>query len=185
MNEYPEQTVCGEYTAREKAKLVLSRALTVLLLLFAMWNLMSLFAGEGFNRMGLVLALLSMAGAFALYRAADRLYVEYDYLLTEDVLEVSAIYNFKRRKQRAHIELDTIDSCGPAVGNAYEAARRAQSAKPCACYVHAQGLYFVSYAQGNERRLALLELNEEMATGLKRSRRLRVGAWRDSEGKTY
>ncbi len=186
MDGYMEQSVPGKRSSRTQLLYALCWGMMILLsvvaLICAAGILGSSRAGQiqihWFNLVVLVLCLLLVG---LIWRCKDRLYVEYDYLFQNDVLEIWVIYNQRRRRQAGRISMEQVRSV--------ETSRRGFSLSPDEekreWYVQPSNLTCIHFMEGNNRRAALLELNEDMLKCIKGSRRLDRSVWRDGEGKFY
>lgn len=171
-----EQTVSAAPDKRSSLLLVLAGVGVALLALLAIVFAAGILGSDengalSVNWIGAVCMLLCIGGAFCLWRLKDRFRIEYDYILTEGRLEVTAILNNRRRIPKLKLELGRILACGqgrPPQGR-MERLYLDPSAK----------LTWISYEEKGDKRIALLELNGDMRALLKNSRDLQRGAWRD------
>lgn len=180
---YLEQSISGN--GRSRPLYTLCWLLIVVLVLIALFfaaNITdadeSILSIRWLNVMGLVFC---VGIAALLFRGKDHLCTEYDYILNDDVMEIHAVLNRRRRKALASIPLERISSCGPVpAGNVY-----ASGVRESKWYLHRENtLYFIEYTAEGVRRRAVLELSEEFADQLRRCRKIQPGAWKNAEGKT-
>ena len=177
MEQYYEQTVSS--ASKRKGSLMMALAwsaiiaLALLAVVFASMILgTEADGGLSINWISIAALLACLGAAFALWRLKDKLRVEYDYVIRDGRLEVTAVMNNRRRVPKLRVEINRILSCGPGntpVNMKAEKLWLNEDAK----------LIHICYEGRDGRRAAQLELNDEMIAALKTSRELMRGAWRD------
>lgn len=184
MDGYLEQSVAAEGVRGAKWMYALCWLLLVPLSILAMFcaaRMLSVLEERGpVASLGWMAGVLMCLGlGMALMRCKDYLCREYDYLYRNDALEVWMILNHRRRRRVGYIDLRQVRSIETGIS-----AQRTQKCGRCdRWYVHAGPLCRVGYTWKNVPRVALLELNDEMLAGLRRSGHLRRDVWRGAEGK--
>jgi len=173
-----EQIVSKERTAGSKMLYALLCALSVLFLVIALFfaaNVLGTSAegGIAISWHAAIGCILTLASAAAVWRCKDRLNMEYDYAVEDGIIYVTAVLNNRRRVQKLQVEIGKISACGK--GHINE--------KAASLYLNKDAdLIYIQYEDKGEKHTVLLELNDEMISALRRG--LRVGAWRNPEGKT-
>ena len=179
MDNYFEQSVIGERGPREQLKYAACWAGIALLALVAMFSALNVLGVEGervvINWFDVVILVISAAMAVLIFLMKDRVYREYDYILWNSEFEICVIYNRKRRKKVAAIQLGQVSAWGPA-GALEKQMHAAKRHSWCANTGAAWGLV---YSGEGGKEAALLELSEEMRTQLRATGR----AMRDCEVK--
>ena len=169
MDVYFEQSVAGDRGSREQLLYSLHLAGIAALALIALVSLTNIFGyvGEdvGFNWGALAILVAAAALMAVLIRRKDMVYREYDYILWNSELEVSVIYNRKRRKKLATIHLGQVTAWGPAPA----LANRMQGAAKSDWCPHAEAAWCLIYSEQNGTKAVLLELNEGMCAQLRSS----------------
>lgn len=186
MDSYIEQSVCG---GRDKVKSVLYGlcwCVVILLLIPAMFFASGVFGNNpdtlDINWLNLVLMCIVLAVAFGIFRWKDHLCMEYDYTLRGDTLEISGIFNARRRRKLAEIPLEGIQQIGPA--DEPEILKKSQF-KQHKWFANVNASkYYLIYMKENSRRMAILELSDEMLTAIRKSGKLSRNVRRNEEGKT-
>ena len=179
MERYLEQTVSGSGAGGKRLLYALAWAAILLFLLLALFFAASIFGnaeggGLGIDWISAVICLLLIGCAGIVWRAKDRLNIEYDYVFRDGCIEVTAVLNNRRRKTALRLELGRILECGRYDGRLRGKARK--------LYLNdAGGLTYICYEDKGERRMALLELNDDMVAGLRMGIQRHV--WRSEEGK--
>lgn len=183
MDFYYEQSVSGKQSRFRTVLYVLSWVLIVLLLISAMAfgaNVFgtdpSAFVVSWKHALGLALCL---AAAAALFSGKDRLRIEYDYILRGSTLEIHGILNRRRRKQLARIDLLHIQACGLAASRRCKTLMGARDIRVHRWNVLPGG-YYLYYIEENVRHLAVLGLDDQLASLI--CRQLPVGVWQGIEG---
>ena len=182
MENYREQTVSANPGGHARLLYALSWAALALLLLLAVIFAAGIFGqdADGSLKIGWLSALLCallLAGAALVWRFKDKLRVEYDYLLRDGVLEVTQVLNNRRRRPALRLELSRIQACGP-----HRTTKPGVKVEKFYLDLDA-ALTSICYEEKGERRMALLQLNEDMIAQLRGDKSLQRGAWRDGEGK--
>lgn len=183
MEIYMEQTVSKERTIVARVLYGLAWALVILFVLMGLYfaaNVLAAFDGGGLaiRWPSVIGCVLTLAAAVLIWWFKDGLYMEYDYLINENRLEVTQIMNNRRRKQCLTLELGRIQECG-----AFRVQKPGMKIEKLYLDPNA-ALSYICYEEKGERRMALLQLNEDMIASLKGSRALQRGVWRDAEGKS-
>lgn len=106
--------------------------------------------------------------------------MEYDYSLRDGELEICGIMNRRRRKRLAIIDVQRVLQAGSIKRPDAVPVSGGGGFKMHKWYVNT-GLYYIVYMEEHARHCALLELNDEMAAGIRRY--LPAGAWRGEEEK--
>lgn len=175
MEHRHEQTVSAAPDKKSSALLALAwfgiAALALLAIVFAAGILGTNAEGAlSISWVSIICLVLCLAAAILIWRVKDRLRTEYDYVISDGRLEVSAVLNNRRRVTKLSLELGRILACGQ--GNAPQGSTDKfyldPNAQPC----------YICYEEKGEKKIALLELNTDMIALLKNSRELQRGAWR-------
>ena len=190
MEQRFEQTVGSESTGARSALYIGAWVLLVLLVLGA------LIAAAGIagatetgafrlNWTSLILFALFAALAALVWLKKDGLKLEYDYALEDGTLTVTAILNARRRKQKLHLPLSGVQSCGDADSEEYRCISARPGLRKQKMYLNeaAPRCFFLYIADGAQH-MAVLELNPELRNAVRCDRRLLVGSWHEGEGKT-
>lgn len=182
---YYEQAVAGNGNKKSGLCYALCWAAVVLLMLFALIfgantivpdpDKLTIHWPSAFI-MSICLAL----AAFVFMRK-DYLRLEYDYILQDDVLEIYAILNRRRRKKLAALSMEQVYSISICSAD----SKTPKAAKEHRWFLDpGKTLYCVHYKAAGIDHAAKLELDDKLAILLKTNKRLRAGAWKNMEGKT-
>ena len=179
MDNYFEQSVAGDRGPREQLKYAACWAGIVLLVLTAMISALNILGVDServfINWMNVIVLVAAIALAVILYRAKDKVYREYDYILWNSELEVCVVFNRKRRKKVATIQLGHVHAWGP-VGAMEKQMYGAKRHSWCA---HMDKAWCMVYSGEGGKAAALMEFNDEMCGELRATSR----AMRDCEVK--
>ena len=186
MDSYIEQSVAGERRAGRAVLYVFCWCVSVLLVVLAMFFGTGVFGDSPdsleISWLNFFLLGVCLLAAIGVFRWKDRLRMEYDYILRGDILEISGVFNGRRRRILAEIPLERILQIGPVEG----AGLQNSTAKSHDWCLNADASkYYLIYMNQNSRRLALLELNDELAAAIQKSGKLSRDAWRKKEGKSF
>ena len=182
MDTYFEQTVTAPPRASAKAAMIAAWALLAVLAIIAVFGLTSVVSvsEEGtlkFNFVALIVLAASVALGFFVYRSKDKLNTEYDYIISDDTLEVFGIYSEKRRKRLLSLNLSEIS----AFGSTKDASFRGESARPGVkkrdfVLNDVEQASYICYTSKNVREIAILELNDELRAYIEKMVGGRYGA---------
>ncbi len=189
MDSYIEQSVSRE---KDKAKPVLYGlcwSAVILLLIPAMFFASGVFGNNpdtlDVNWLNLVLTCAVLAVAFGIFRWKDHLRMEYDYVLRGTVLEISGIYNARRRRMLAEIPLERIQQMGPiTAAQIQKLSKHPRMKHHNWCLNMDAHKYYLIYMKENIRHTVFLEFSDEMIVAIRKSGKLSGDAWRNEEGKT-
>ena len=183
MENYCEQTVIRAQSGRNRALYALAWMAIIFMMLSAVIFGASILgtAENGslsFSWLSAIICIAMLALSFIIFRAKDRLNLEYDYLLQDDSFSVTAVMNNRRRKTVLSLQLGRIQECGIHDGRQF-------SGTVDKFYLEADArLTYICFEDKGSRRTALVQLNEDMIAQLCGSRALQRGVWRDGKGRT-
>lgn len=186
MDNYIEQCVSAPESGGKKALYKLCWCATVLLVVLAVFLATGVIGSNPavleIKWGNLALLLVCLAVAFICFRKKDTLRVEYDYFLGDGVLEISAVYNASRRKNLEQIQLSKVVQMGvysnPEILQGQRIERYNWSLNRDA------RVYYLVYMKESKRHMALLELNDEMISAIRRGGELPRNAWQNEEGES-
>jgi len=185
MEHYFEQTVCCTHSVGKRVVYLLLFLGSVLFLLLAAVCAAAALGTSPEGRLSVNWIAVFGIAVFAVlallcWRNKDKLFIDYDYIFNGGTLNISAVYNSKKRKHLLALELHNIRSCGCASSYAYYkiAAQKKLSCHKWYCNADLPLTYFMFENKG-EWEIVLLELNADMTECIKRSNRLVPGAWND------
>lgn len=162
MDHFFEESVAGDRGPSEQIKYAIYWAGFVVLLLVALSSAVNIvsFNPESIsvNWLSLIFLLISGGLAVLVYRMKDTVYKEYDYVLWNSELEVTAVYNLKRRKKLGTVPLNKVTALGPA----NVVAGRLRDLKPRNWAAHADKAWCLVYADESGKQAVLLEISDEM-----------------------
>ena len=130
-----------------------------------------------------VLLLVCLGLAAMAFFGKDYLRVEYDYCVTESIVDVSRVLNNKRRKNLAEFDLGKVTSCGSVSSASFARASAMPGQTKNNWFIHNDAkLYFFCYESKGQRNITVLELNDSMLQLIKTCPSLQRDAWHE-EGK--
>lgn len=183
MDGYREQTVSGESNRQQKLLYalcwVLMVALVGVLIFCAAGFLAGLELSGDIQWAYLAVSVLCLGAVLLLWGLKDRIYVEYDYIFRNEALEIWAILNGRKRRQKESIQMDWVRS----IDAPPNPVRVGHGERREAWHVRPEGLCCIHYIKENIRHAAVLELNGEMLNCLRSSKCLASNVWRYTEGK--
>ena len=138
-----------------------------------------------FNFIGLIVALVTGALAFFLWRRNDYCRVEYDYTFTNGILDVGQVLNNKRRRYLTALDMKNVVRCGPTQGASFQKTLRESGLKKHNWFLNRDAnLYYFYFVKNNVKHMAVLELNDEMIEMIRSKSYLPRGAWAADDGKS-
>ena len=136
------------------------------------------------NFLWLIVMAVCLALAGLAFYGKDYLRLDYDYSITESIVDVSRVLNNKRRKHLIEFDLGKVTGCGSVNSAAFERAKAMPGQSRNNWYIHEDAkLYYFAHEIKGQRCLTILELNDAMVQMVKSDRTLQTGAWHDAEGK--
>jgi len=189
MENYIEQCVSGPRSTGKKVLYNLCWCATVLLVVLAIFFATGIVGSNPavleIKWANVILMLVCLAAAFVCFRRKDALRMEYDYFLGDGVIEISAVLNASRRKKLEEIPLSKVAQMGMLVGSAEAKTMQAQKIENHRWFLNQDArIYYLIYTKGSIRHMALLELNDEMITAIRRGGELPRYAWQNEEGES-
>ena len=167
MDIYFEQSAAGDRGPREQIKY---GACWVGIVLFAIMAIFSAANIVGFDAESIaiswqsaILMVITAALAVLIYFAKDKVYREYDYILWNSELEICAVYNRKRRKKIATIQLKQVVAWGPVAAM----TKQMHNAKRENWYAHEDKAWCLLCAGEDGKKAVLVEFNDEMCAQLR------------------
>lgn len=187
MDNYIEQCVSAPVSAGKKTLYKLCWCATVLLVILAIFLATGVVGSNPavleIKWGNLILMLVCIGLAFVCFRKKDMLRLEYDYFLGDGILEISAVYNSSRRKNLEQIYLSKVVQMGVSDGPTAVKTVHGQKAETHNWYLNQDArIYYLVYMKESKSHMALLELNEEMITAIRRGSDLPRHAWQNAEG---
>lgn len=158
MDIFYEYLIKREKTGKDKILSVLYIAAAVLLTFIFMFIL-----GYFLRGFELLLVVGVWYGAVQLIRRSD---VEYEYILTNSVLDIDRIIAKKRRKRIISIDFKTIEKCEPKQENAAGSIPNAKVLDLTAD-INGANVYYVDFSKGSEQYRVYFQPNEKILSGLK------------------
>ena len=159
---------------------------------FSLANIISADQQTGsisFSWQALLMTLAFGGAAFLLWRHKDACRLEYDYTFTNGTLDVSRVYNNRRRRYLTALEMKDVIRCGPAAGPAFAKTLNEPDIKRHNWFLNREAnLYFFYFVKKGQKHVIILELHQEMIEMIRSSKRnyLPRDAWYDKDGKqTY
>ncbi|HIU34196.1 MAG TPA: hypothetical protein IAB02_06495 [Candidatus Pullichristensenella excrementigallinarum] len=151
--------------------------------IFSCISLTDIFAasaqgGVQFRFPALLQAVLGALIAFAAWRGALGMRVEYDYTFTNGILDVARVLNGRRRVPLASVETSAFKCAGAVGSNRYRACAGEKGLKIHSWYLNRDAKrYFFCFEKDGVRQMMLLELNDAMAERIFQPRYLRSDVW--------
>lgn len=167
MDDFVEQVVCARRRGVRDAVYVLCRigvAATGLFALIALTDVLNLFDdGPFFNLAALARAVLAGGAAWLLWRASDRVRLEYDYTFTNGTLDVARVLNLHRRQPLVSLSTLDVQRAGRCSDAEFQKAARDPGVRKHGWYLHRDAeQYYFCFSKKGKRHLVILELNEAL-----------------------
>ena len=167
MDIYFEESVAGERGLREQLTYGACWAGIVLMVLIAIFSAVNIVGFDAeriaINWMDLIALVIAVGVAALLYFVKDKVYREYDYILWNSELEICAVYNRKRRKKVATIQLNQVIAWGPVAAM----TKQMYNVKRQNWCVHEDKAWCLVCSGEDGKRAALLEFTDEMCAQLR------------------
>ncbi len=185
MDQFMEQVVTKRNQALQNAAYIFAWVSLILMGLMALLQFSSITAvltQYGFGaEFFITLAQLVVFGglAVAIYIYKDRIKLEYEYTFTNGQLDFAQVFNNKKRKNLGTMNLKNLEACGLVSSGSFNRYINMQGIKRTNWFLNreAELLYFY-YQKNGEKRIIIIEPNEEMIGMIKRS--LPQGVWQNN-----
>lgn len=189
MIRFLEQTVAHEKSGRNNILYGICWFLSIFFLICAAMSASGIIGqgadgGIAFNWIWLIAMAVCIALAGLAFYGKDYLRLDYDYSITESIVDVSRVLNNKRRKHLIEFDLSKVTNCGSTKSAAFAKVSAMPNQTKNNWFVHADAeLYYFAHEINSQRNLTVLELNDAMVEMIKSDRTLQAGAWHNAEGK--
>ena len=129
----------------------------------------------------ITLAQLVVFGGLAvlMYLYKDRIKLEYEYTFTNSQLDFAQVFNNKKRKNLGTMNIKNLEACGLVSSGSFNRYINMQGIKRTNWFLNreAELLYFY-YQKDGQKRIIIIEPNEEMIALIKRN--LPQGVWQNN-----
>lgn len=185
MDQFLEQVVTKRNRTGQTVSYIIANLLMVMMGLMAFLHFTSIttvLAQEGFG-VNFFLTLLWLvvfgAGAAFMYIYRDRLKMEYEYTFTNGQLDFAQVFNNKKRKNLGTMNIKNLEACGLVSSGSFNRYINMQGIKRTNWFLNrdAELLYFY-YQKDGQKRIIIIEPNEEMLGLIKRN--LPQGVWQNN-----
>ncbi len=185
MDQFLEQVVTKRSQGGQTAAYIAANLLMVVLGVMAFLHFTSITAvlsQSGFG-MEFVLTLVWLAifgaGAVFMFLYRDRIKLEYEYTFTNGQLDFAQVYNNKKRKNLGTMNLKKLEACGLVSSGSFNRYINMQGIKRTNWFLNRDAeLLYLFYEKDSQKRIIIIEPNEEMRGLIKRS--LPQGAWQNN-----
>ncbi len=185
MDQFLEQVVAKRNQASQTILYIFAWIALVLMGLMAFLQFTSITAVIGQYGFGMeffiTLAQLVVFGGLAvlMYLYKDRIKMEYEYTFTNNQLDFAQVYNNKKRKNLGTMNIKNLEACGLVSSGSFNRYINMQGIKRTNWFLNrdAELLYFF-YQKDGQKRIIIIEPNEEMIGLIKRN--LPQGVWQNN-----
>ena len=117
--------------------------------------------------------------AVLLFLYRDRIRTEYEYTFTNGQMDFAQVFNNKKRKNLGTMNIKNLEACGLVSSGSFNRYINMQGVKRANWFLNreAELLYFF-YQKNGEKRIIIIEPNEEMLGLIKRN--LPQGVWQNN-----
>ena len=119
--------------------------------------------GAGFNFVVLAATLVTGAIAVYLFLRKDRLRTEFEYTFTNGDLDFAQVFNNRKRKTLGSLKVKNVDAFGPVSGEAFKKYLGMPGLRRNNWFLNREeNLYFFYFQKAENKRMIILEPNEEL-----------------------
>lgn len=182
MDQFLEQVVTKRNRGAQTAAYIMANVVMVLLGLMAFLHFSSIttvlaqsgFGMEFFITLGWML--LFGAGAVFMFLYRDRIKMEYEYTFTNNQLDFAQVFNNKKRKNLGTMNIKNLEACGLVNSGSFNRYINMPGIKRTNWFLNRDSeLMYFYYQKDNQKRIIIIEPNEEMMGLIKRN--LPQGVW--------
>ena len=185
MDQFLEQVVTKRNQASQTVAYIFAWIALILMGFMAFLQFTSITAVLSQYGLGMeffvTLAQLVVFGGLAvlMYLYKDRIKLEYEYTFTNSQLDFAQVYNNKKRKNLGTMNIKNLEACGLVSSGSFNRYINMQGIKRTNWFLNrdAELLYFY-YQKDGQKRIIIIEPNEEMLGLIKRN--LPQGVWQNN-----
>ena len=185
MDQFLEQVVTKRNQATQTVAYIFAWIALILMGFMAFLQFTSITAVLSQYGFGLeffiTLAQLVVFGGLAvlMYIYKDRIKLEYEYTFTNSQLDFAQVFNNKKRKNLGTMNIKNLEACGLVSSGSFNRYINMQGVKRTNWFLNreAELLYFY-YQKDSQKRIIIIEPNEEMIALIKRN--LPQGVWQNN-----
>ncbi|MBR3742982.1 MAG: hypothetical protein IKN04_21430 [Clostridia bacterium] len=185
MDQFLEQVVTKRNQATQTVSYIFAWIALILMGFMAFLQFSSITAVLSQYGFGLeffiTLAQLVVFGGLAvlMYIYKDRIKLEYEYTFTNSQLDFAQVFNNKKRKNLGTMNIKNLEACGLVSSGSFNRYINMQGIKRTNWFLNrdAELLYFY-YQKDGQKRIIIIEPNEEMIALIKRN--LPQGVWQNN-----
>ena len=185
MDQFLEQVVTKRNQAAQTVAYIFAWIALILMGFMAFLQFTSITAVLSQYGLGLeffiTLAQLVVFGGLAvlMYIYKDRVKLEYEYTFTNSQLDFAQVFNNKKRKNLGTMNIKNLEACGLVSSGSFNRYINMQGIKRTNWFLNreAELLYFY-YQKDGQKRIIIIEPNEEMIALIKRN--LPQGVWQNN-----
>lgn len=166
MDRFMEQVVVKHNRGLNEVLYVLSLIMMIFFGLMALLGLNLIFMSFS---VGLLIELVFCAGAAAfLFFFRDRLRTEYEYTFTNGDLDFAMVFNNQKRKSLGSLKVRNVDAFGPVSSQSFQRYVSMKDIKRNNWFLNRGAeLYYFYFQKESNKRLIILEPNEELVDYIK------------------
>ncbi|MBR4538708.1 MAG: hypothetical protein IKO52_07675 [Clostridia bacterium] len=185
MDQFLEQVVTKQNRTMQTITYICAWIVLILFGFMAFFQFTSITAVLSQYGFGLeffiTLAQLVVFGGLAvlMYLYKDRIKLEYEYTFTNSQLDFAQVFNNKKRKNLGTMNIKNLEACGLVSSGSFNRYINMQGIKRTNWFLNreAELLYFY-YQKDGQKRIIIIEPNEEMIALIKRN--LPQGVWQNN-----
>ena len=169
MDHFHEEVVVKHKRTMDEIAYYVTAVIMVFAALMGMMGFTSSISGIAVNGFAAVLptlliSLVNIGLAVALFLFRDRLRTEYEYTFTNGALDFAQVYNNRKRKSLGSLDVRKVDAFGPVSGSAFQRYISMPNVKQSRWFLNRDGnLYFFYFQKDSNKRVIVLEPTEELA----------------------
>ena len=122
---------------------------------------------------------LAVAAGYGTFHIVQNTFVEYEYTFTNNQLDFAQVFNNKKRKNLGTMNIKNLEACGLVSSGSFNRYINMQGIKRTNWFLNrdAELMYFY-YQKDGQKRIIIIEPNEEMIALIKRN--LPQGVWQNN-----
>lgn len=167
MDHFREEIVVKKGRGLDEALYFISAAVMVVMALFAVAMLQTLFVA--FDLITLAMVAVSGGSAVLLFLRRDRLRTEFEYTFTNGEMDFAKVFNNQKRKNLGTMRVKNVEAFGPVSSPSFQRYISMPGIKREHWFLNRGAeLYYFYFVKDGNKRVIILEPTDEMVEMIKK-----------------